>query len=79
MIKVDITYQIISQESASKGDFEECGFIVQNLEFETKDEALKYFSNTYGIYEQGNESDYYTVDADKDLITGDETYYGLHF
>lgn len=79
MIKVNITYQVISPESASNGDFEEQGFEEQGLDFESKEEALEYFSHNYGCYEQGNETDYYTVDADRDLSNGYETYYGLHF
>jgi len=79
MVTVNITYQIITEESAAHGDFKECGFIDESLEFETKEQALKYFHETYGEYEQGNQSSYYTVDADKDIQTGEETYYGLHF
>jgi hypothetical protein len=78
MIKANVTYQVISQESATRGDFEETGFKKQDLEFENETEALEFFSNNYGCYEQGNETSFYTVDPDRDLSSGDETYYGLH-
>lgn len=79
MIKVNITFQIISPESAKRGDYEEQGFQEQDMVFESRDEALKYFSDKFGCYEQGNEDSYYTVDPETDLHTGYETTYGLHF
>lgn len=79
MIKVNITYQVISEESASRGDFSETGFIAQDLEFDNEQSALEHFTNDYGCYEQGNPCAFYTVDPERDLSSGDETYYGLHF
>lgn len=78
MITVNITYDIVSPESAMIGDFEESGFEKQNIEFDSKEEALEYFSHNYGCYEKGNETSFYTVDADQDYKNGNETYYGLH-
>jgi len=79
MIKVSITFQTTTDESAQNGDFSDQGFVEEDLEFETKEEALEYFGDTYGYYEQGNKTDYYTVDADIDLADGSQTTYGLHF
>ncbi len=79
MIKVVITFQVISPESASHGDFADQGFINEEMTFESKQDALDYFGNSYGYFEQGNETSFYTIDADRCYKTGNETYYGLHF
>jgi hypothetical protein len=79
MIKVNITFQTVTEESAEHGDFSDQGFIEEDMEFETKEEALEYFGDTYGFYEKGNDTDYYTVDPDIDYDDGSQTTYGLHF
>lgn len=79
MITVNITFEVITPESAEHGDAEERGFVEENKEFTTKKEAFDYFSVKYGAYYKGNDTDYYTLDPEKCYETGSETYYGLHF
>lgn len=80
MILVDITYQVISPESASNGDFHETGFEAEGLEFNDRDAAIEYFTDKYGYYyyDEGNDS-YSSVDPETDLYTSHETTYTMYF
>lgn len=79
MIKVNITYDIVTPKSAENVDFAESGFVSEDQEFNSKDDALEYFGQNYGSYYQGNEHSYYTNDPDVDYKTGNETTYAIHF
>lgn len=79
MISVNITYEVISPESASNGDFHETGFQDQDLQFNDRNEALEYFNDKYGYCEDNGNNSYSTSDPDIDLYTGHETYYTIHF
>lgn len=79
MISVNITYQVISPESASNGDFHEQGFQAEDLQFNDRIEALEYFNDKYGYYQDNGNDSYSTSDPDTDLHTGHETYYSIHF
>lgn len=79
MILVNITYNVISPESATIGDFHESGFESEDLEFENRIEALQYFNEHYGSYEDNGNNSYSTCDSVRDLDTGHETTYTIHF
>ncbi len=79
MILVNITYEVISPESAFNGDFHETGFQDQYLQFSDTNEALEYFNDKYGYYQDNGNDSYSTSDPETDLYTGHETYYTIHF
>lgn len=79
MISVNITYEVISPESASNGDFHETGFQVRDLQFNDRNEALEYFNDKYGYYYDNGNDSYNSADPETDLDTGHETTYTIHF
>ena len=78
MIKISITFQVVTPESAERGDFSETGFVHENLEFENIEELISDIRE-YGYMERGNETDFYTTDPEIDYYDGSETTHGIHF
>lgn len=90
MYILDITYQIISSESAKQGTYHDQGYEHEGLEFDTIEELQGYIERNYYAIEfsssdihnlkQCIKSQAYasTVDPDIDYTTGHETYYSFH-
>lgn len=78
-MKFSITYSTSNDESASQGTYCDQGFIDENMEFASINEAQKYFENNYGVIDSYDSDDcWYSADADLDIDTGEQTTYGLH-
>jgi hypothetical protein len=82
LFSVNKTYDIVTHESASRGDYEETGFEWQDkkMSFNDIQDEIK---NHLGYYEnlQPNSShgqSLYGVDPDTDYKTGEETRYAIH-
>ena len=75
IFKVSKTYQIITEESAEYGDYEEQGFIYEDQEFYLRD-LIREIKN--GGFVQNSGRWLSTIDAEKNYKTGAETYYNLH-
>ena len=77
---VQVTYELITNESAEMGCTEDQGFEHEDLEFESREAALLWFNNQYGCNEELNDGEIYrTIDPELDLYDGSEMYYTLHF
>lgn len=79
LFNVSKTYQVVTEESASHGDFSEGGF-----EFEDSSMSLREILdevNSLGYFEVNDSTDQiglYGVDPDIDYQSGEETTYALH-
>jgi hypothetical protein len=79
MFTVSKTFQVVTQESASRGDFSEDGFEFEDSSMSLRD--LLDEVNSLGYFEVNGDSsrlDLYGVDPDTDYQTGDETTFCLH-
>lgn len=82
-VKITKTYQVISPESAEIGDFEDQGFDYQDQEM-TLREVLSEVERG-GFTEWSSSGGFHngiwlsTIDPDRDMQSGNETYYSLHF
>lgn len=81
LFKMNKTYEIVTEESAEHGDFEESGFEYEDNEFsfmelvrEIKDAGATMPSDS----SPSMHTWYSTPDADIDYHTGEYTYYSFH-
>lgn len=80
--KISKTYQTVTPESAEHGDYHETGFVFEDKEL-TIDE-LEHELNDIGHVEWDSSTprvDGYvtSIDPDTNIMTGEETFYSLHF
>lgn len=77
--ELDVTYDVVTDESAKRGDFEESGYESEGLKFDSLAEMALYM-HEHGASgeEQGGEASWYTADPDIDYSSGNETMYGFH-
>lgn len=74
---LDVTYQVISQESAEHGEYADSGYQHEDLEFDFLAAVALYIKEHGGVEFSG--SDWWnTVDPERDYATGDEIYYSFH-
>lgn len=82
-MKLDITYQIVTKQSAKQGDFEDQGFYEQDIEFDSIEELAEYIKDNCNGLEPSSsvfhKGIYYSsTDAEVDYNDGSETYYSYH-
>lgn len=82
MIKINKTYQVVTEESASNGDFAEGGFEYEDRVFDTIEDAVKEIL-TEGFIEpsasQFHDGIWYTsADPVVEYSDGSETTYSFH-
>lgn len=79
--KLDVTYAIISPESAEHGDYEDTGVEDKNVTFNSLYEMIDYLIDN-GATEPSSssyhEGVWYSTEAETDYRTGDETTYSYH-
>lgn len=69
--RFNVTYEIITPESATDGDAAERGFEAEGVSLR---EAIKIAG---GTFENGGRA-FYTVDPERDYNDGSEKYYAIH-
>ena len=81
-VLLDVSYQVITEESREIGDVAESGFEREDREIEL--DNIESLISDWGCLEQDSTGPvdsctwWQTVDADTDIMTGDDTLYGLH-
>jgi hypothetical protein len=79
---LDVTYDVVTPESAERGDFEESGFESEDLKFDSLAEMALYMQeNGASGSETGGgikNPSWYTADPDIDYQSGHETSHGFH-
>ena len=80
-MQLDITFQVVTPESAENGDAADHGFLVEDAEFTDVEEAKAAIESALGYLPHVEEcgSWYATADAETELSTGADTYYNIHF
>lgn len=76
LIKLARCYDIITPESASRGDFAENGFVFESREVSLR-ELIKEV-DSLGSYEFGSETALYSIDPEIDYRDGSERRESLH-
>ena len=75
---INVTYNIVTPESAKDGDVEESGFEKEGVEISSIDDIISIFEECGGATE-GSGFSYYTIDPERDYTDGSEKRYGIHF
>jgi hypothetical protein len=70
------TYEVTTPESAEQGDVEDRGFEYEDREFDSLWDMAREIRNEGGYEDSG--SWFNTVDPERDMHTGSETYYSFH-
>jgi hypothetical protein len=77
--ELDVTYDVVTPESAERGDYEESGYESEGLKFNSLAEmALHMKEHGASGGEQGGDASWYTADPEIDYQSGHETTYGFH-
>ncbi len=81
-ILVNITYEIVTPESAENGEAEERGFSAENAEYEFRElvRALREkFTNPSNYPIRADVNTWFTSDTDTDYLTGEEETESIHY